>query len=180
MTRWRRGLCLALATVLGCGAGPALAYRLDVPAVSAIGLGTIVADSSVLVFSVNAASGMVTRISGTAIRLTSGTVTTPTVTITCATGGGGGNCKRTFVVQILAGSTVSGRPTTITSLNVSNLSGAGVTFSPSSPTPGVPLTFDIVSSVNKFTVTFQVGLNASFNASATTGNTDWTYVVSVS
>ncbi|HEY5105759.1 MAG TPA: hypothetical protein VII73_03180 [Caulobacteraceae bacterium] len=160
-------------------ANQASAYNLTESSISAMPLGKIVADSTVSVFNVNASSGLVTKISGTAIRLTSGSVTTPTITIKCASSGT--NCNRTFTVQILAGSTLSGRPTTITSFNVANLSGgAGVTFSPSAPPAAAPMTFSIVSTVTTFTVTFKVGLKARFNASATTGNTDWTYTVSVS
>jgi hypothetical protein len=181
MTWARRLQALTLAGALALCAGPAPAYTLGVPAIATVALGKFVADSTVSVFSVSASTGVVTKISGTAIRLTSGTVATPTVTITCATAGGGGKCNRTVTVQIVAGSTLSGRPTTITKFNVSNLSGpAGVTFSPSAPAPAAPLTFSIVSTANSYTVTFKVGITASFNASATTGNTDWTYTVSVS
>ena len=168
------GLCALLAS------GQALAWRLTERSIATLSLGTIVADSSVSTFNVDASSGSVTRIGGTAIRLTPGSVTTPTVTISCASGGAGGNCDHIYTVQILAGSTVSGRPTTITSFNVPNLSGAGVTFSPATPAAGAPLTFSIISSSSSFTVTFKLGITASFNSSGTTGNTDWTYTVLVS
>ena len=176
MSLFARLFPIAVGAALASVAGPSQAYNLGVPAVATIALGTFVAGPTASVFNVAASTGVVTRTSGTAIRLTSGDVATPTVTITCGAGGVG-TCNRTFTVQIVDGSTVSGRPTTIKTFNVSTLSGgAGVTFSPSAPPAAGPMTFSIVGTVNTFTVTFKLGIKASFNASATTGNTDWSAV----
>jgi hypothetical protein len=169
----------AIALALGLApAMNAMGATVNMPAISAISLGKFVADSTASTFSVAASSGTVTKISGSAIRLTSGVVTVPTVTINCTA-----TCKKTFTVQITTGSTTGGRSTTITSFNVAHLSGTAgqITFSPTSPPPAAPLTFTFISnSNNPCSVTFSVGLTSTFNASTITGNTTWTYTVAVS
>jgi len=165
-----------LALVLGVGASHA--ENLSISAVPALGIGKVVADSSVSRFHVDAATGAVTRVSGTAIRLTATNATVPTVTITCSASPG--NCKHTYTVTITNGSTTSGRSTTIPAFNVSNLSTqAGVTFSPAAPSPASPLVFSIVSTNNTFTASFKLAFDATFNSSAVTGSTAWTYSVVV-
>lgn len=172
-------------TVSGCGlalllgVGAAQAETLSVSAPAALGVGKVVADSSVSRFHVDAATGVVTRVSGTAIRLTVTDAAVPTVTISCSAPPG--NCRKTYTVTITNGTTTSGRSTSIASFNVSNLSTqAGVTFSPAAPSPAAPLVFSIVSTNNTFTASFKLAFDATFNSSAITGSTVWTYSVAVS
>lgn len=167
---------LGLALVFGAGA--AQAETLSVSAPTALGVGKVVADSSVSRFHVDAATGAVTRVSGTAIRLTATNAAVPTVTITCTASPG--NCKHTYTVTITNGTTTQGRSTTIPAFNVSDLATqAGVTFSPTAPGPASPLVFSIVSTNNNFTASFKLAFDATFNSSATTGSTAWTYTVAV-
>jgi hypothetical protein len=158
--------------------GSSHAENLSISALPALGVGKVVADSSVSRFHVDAATGVVTRVSGTAIRLTATNAAVPTVTITCAQMSG--NCKKTYTVTITNGTTTSGRSTTIPTFNVSNLSTqAGVTFSPAAPSPAAPLVFSIVSTNSTFTASFKLAFDATFNSSAVTGSTAWTYSVVV-
>ena len=130
-------------------------------------------------FHVEAATGVVTRVSGTAIRLTATNATVPTVTISCTQMPS--NCKKTYTVTITNGTTTQGRSTTIPTFNVSNLTApSGVTFSPAAPAAGAPLVFSIVSTNNNFSVSFKLAFDATFNSSAVTGSTAWTYTVAVS
>ena len=169
-------LGFGLTLVLGVGASHA--ENLSISAIPALGIGKVVADSSVSRFHVDAATGAVTRVSGTAIRLTATDATVPTVTITCTQSSG--NCKKTYTVTITNGTTTSGRSTTIPTFNVSSLSTqAGVTFSPAAPGPAAPLVFSIVSTNNSFTASFKLAFDATFNSSAVTGSTAWTYSVVV-
>lgn len=173
-----RKTTLGLGLALFLGAGASRAENLSISVIPALGIGKVVADSSVSRFHVDAATGAVTRVSGTAIRLTATNATVPTVTITCSAPPG--NCKKTYTVTITNGTTSSGRSTTIPVFNVSNLSTqAGVTFSSAAPSPAAPLVFSITSTNNTFTASFKLAFDATFNSSAVTGSTAWTYSVVV-
>jgi len=173
-----RKTILGFGLTLVLGVGVSHAENLSISAIPALGIGKVVADSSVSRFHVDAATGAVTRVSGTAIRLTATDATVPTVTITCTQSSG--NCKKTYTVTITNGTTTSGRSTTIPTFNVSNLSTqAGVTFSPAAPGPAAPLVFSIVSTNNSFTASFKLAFDATFNSSAVTGSAAWTYSVVV-
>ena len=169
------GLWLALALCVGSSH----AETLSVSTPPALGIGKVVADSSVSRVHVDAATGVVTRVSGTAIRLTATNAAVPTVSISCTMSPG--NCKKIYTVTITNGTTTQGRSTTIPTFNVSNLTTqAGVTFSPAAPTAAAPLVFSIVSTSNNFSVSFKLAFDATFNSSGVTGSTAWTYSVVVS
>jgi hypothetical protein len=174
-----RKILLGCGLALVLGAGASHAENLSISAIPALGIGKVVADSSVSSFHVDAATGVVTRVSGTAIRLTATNATVPTVTITCSAPPG--NCKKTYTVTITNGTTATGRSTAIPTFNISNLSTqAGVTFSPAAPGPAAPLVFSIISTNSTFTASFKLAFDATFNSSAVTGSTVWTYSVVVS
>lgn len=165
------GLLLGALTVLACGTARAESLTFT-PHTGTLALGTIVAASPATSFHVDASSGLITNTGGTGFVLTSSTVATPTVTLVC-NNGSGGNCKGAYRIVFTSGA-ATGRPASITAFNVASVSApGGVTTTPTSGSN--PFTLTINSTANTWTVSFKLGVDVTFNASATTGNTSVTY-----
>lgn len=141
---------------------------------SAPALGRVARGTTATVFVINPSTGAVTRVSGNAARVTTGTVTSPTITVTC---GIGGNCKsRNIRVRVTAGASSDA---TIVSFAVSNLTGSTyVTGSP--PNEAASLDFQITTPGGNASATFKLGLRVQVAASAAgLYNLPWTVVVDI-
>lgn len=139
-------------------------------------LGTTIRGSSATTFSISAA-GAVSRISGDAIRLTTSSVTTPTITINCGLLNLNSLCALRYIrvtITPVAGSD----PATITRLRVASMTG-GTYRTGSAPAEGVTLVFDLNPLGLLTTATFKLGMDVQLAAGAATGNTTFDYFVSV-
>ena len=166
------GLLLGALTVLACGSARAETLSLS-PHTGTLALGTIVAASPATSFHVDANSGLITNTGGTGFVLTTSTVATPTVTLQCVQTPG--NCKGAYKIVFTNGAS-AGRPASITAFNTANVSvTSGVTATATSGSS--PLTFNINSTANNWTVSFKLGVDVTFSSSATTGNTSVTYSI---
>lgn len=138
-------------------------------------LGTVIRGSATT-FSVSTA-GAVTRTSGTAIRLSSSTVTTPTITINCGLLNLSGLCALRYIRVTITPVNGSG-PATITRLRVGSMTG-GTYRSGSAPAEGASIVFDLNPLGLLTTATFKLGMDVQLAAGATTGNTTFDYHVTV-
>jgi hypothetical protein len=141
-------------------------------------LGRVVGGTSVSTFSVDASSGTVTRLSGNAVRLTSGSVTTPTITVVCKT-----NCANSRVVNVtITAGAVTGR-TSITNFTYSNFSSSHSGTTTSGSTTGSPLTFAIQFPTGNGgtdkSATFKLGMTTSVATTGARGDGAFAYTVSV-
>ena len=170
------GLGLGLGLTALFGVGSADAEKLKIPSTPpALAIGRIVAPGAgSFTASVNAGSGLVT-VGGGAVRLGPSTVTTPTITVTCA--GPPSNCKNTnYTIQLSHSSSSGGRGGTITSFNISNFSGTGVTLqSQTAVTNGLVL--NVRGTENDWSLSFKVGASVTFNAGSASGDTTITYTI---
>lgn len=138
-------------------------------------LGTVIRGTATT-FSVSTA-GAVTRTTGTAIRLSSSTVTTPTITINCGLLNLSGLCALRYIRVTITPVNGSG-PATITRLRVGSMTG-GTYRSGSAPAEGASLVFDLNPLGLLSTATFKLGMDVQLAAGATTGNTTFDYHVTV-
>lgn len=139
-------------------------------------LGTIIRGSSATTFSISAA-GAVSRTSGNAIRLTTSSVTTPTVTINCGLLNLNSLCALRYIRVTITPVTGSG-PATITRLRVASMTG-GTYRTGSAPAEAATLVFDLNPLGLFTTATFKLGMDVQLAAGAATGNTTFDYLVSV-
>lgn len=138
-------------------------------------LGTTIRGSSASTFSITAA-GAVTRTSGNAIRLTTSSVTTPTITINCGLLNLSSLCALRYIRVTI--SPVSGTgPATITRFRVASLTGG--TYRTSAPAEASTLTFDINPLGLATTATFKLGMDVQLAANAASGNQTFDYLVTV-
>ena len=162
---------LAVLAALCIGVAPAVADSVTVspsPGSNAPNIGKVSsANTGTTVFSVDS-SGNVTRVSGSAVRISTGTTTTPTVTLLC-----NGSCSGTLAVTIT--STGSGRAS-ISQFSVASLS--GTTFNGSAPTPASPLSFTL-NNHKQVNITFLLPMQISLGAGSNTGSLTAPYTVSV-
>lgn len=153
------------ACLLAAPAHAQLALSTDVvPAADAPALGRVVRGTSTSVFTINASTGAVTRTSGNAVRITTATPVTPTVTIRCTSlGTNCGSGSRRYTVTVQA-ATSAGPGVSVTNLTISTPSGATVISGPtySSGT----LTF-VVGGFS--TLSFKIGMSLQLPASGSTG-----------
>ena len=132
--------------------------------------------SATSTFTVDGSTGAVVRASGDAVRVNSpGTVSTPTITVTCSPCNGN-TASRTMTVTVT--STGSGRAT-ITSFTRTNMS-SGVTFG--SATTGSPLVFTILfpSGSGTNTASFKLGMTVQVANTGATGLRSLPYQISTS
>ena len=168
------GLCAVLMLV-GAGQAQANPTVTRSPA-TAPTLGTVIRGSSATTFSVTAA-GAVTRTSGDAIRLTSSSVTTPTITINCGLLNLSGLFALRYVRVTITPVTGTG-PATITRLRVASLTG-GAYRTGSAPAAASTLTFDLNPLGLLTTATFKLGMDVQLAANATSGNQTFDYLITV-
>jgi len=141
---------------------------------SAPTLGTTIRGSSASTFSISTA-GVVTRTSGNAIRLTSASVTPPTVYIYC----GDSSACRNRNVRVQIQPTGSAGPATISRLRVGGLYG-GAYASGSAPPDAASLTFDLVPIGRNSYVSFRLGMDVLLAANAAGGPHNFNYAISAS
>lgn len=139
-------------------------------------LGTTIRGSSATTFSITTA-GAVSRTSGNAIRLTTSSVTTPTITINCGLLNLNGLCALRYIRVTITPVAGSG-PATITRLRVGSMTG-GVYRSGSAPAEGSSLTFDLNPLGLFTTATFKLGMDVQLAANAASGNTTFDYLITV-
>ncbi len=161
---------LSLAVALCVAATAAQAQvSISTSPTSAPTLGTVVRGTSATTFSVSTA-GAVTK-SGPAIRLSSASVTAPTVTLTC---GLNTQCISRAMRITIAPSGTTGSAS-IALLRVGSLSGA--TYKTSAPSDASTLTFDLNPIGVLSSVTFKVGMDVLVPAGAATGASTFNYTV---
>lgn len=136
-------------------------------------LGTTIRGSSATTFTITAA-GAVTRASGNAIRLSSASVTTPTITISCGLLNISSLCALRSIRVTIVPVTGTG-PAKIVKLRVGSLSGAS--YSGSAPAEAASLTFDLQPLGLFGTATFKLGMDVQLNAGAASGNQLYDYQV---
>jgi hypothetical protein len=157
MRRWATGLVLGFCVAAGAAHAESLALSVTSGAPN---LGKVVRGAASTAFTITTA-GVVSQ-TGPAIRISSGSVTAPTISITC---NGNGHCNnRAITFTITAG---GGPPARFTKFSVSCSSGcAGTTVSPvSGPSP---LVFTL-SGMNGNNVQFKVGGEVTVDALAASG-----------
>lgn len=133
-------------------------------------IGTVVRGSSATTFSVSTA-GVVTRASGNAIRLSTASVTPPTVTITC---GSNNNCKNKDV-RVTVTATGASDDGSISRFRMGALTGA--TYRTSAPADGASLTFDLRPIGVSRSASFPLGMDVLLAAAADSGTDTFTYTV---
>lgn len=139
-------------------------------------LGTTIRGTSATTFSISTA-GVVTRTSGNAIRLSSGSVTTPTLSINCGLLNLSGLCAIRYIRVSITPVTGSG-PASIARLRVGSLSGASYrTGSP--PADASSLTFDLNPIGLLSTATLRLGMDVVLAANAASGSYAFDYIVTV-
>lgn len=138
-------------------------------------LGTTIRGTSATTFSISTA-GVVTRTSGNAIRLSSGSVTTPTLSINCGLLNLSGLCAIRYVRVTIT--PVNGGGASISRLRVGSLSGATYrTGSP--PADAASLTFDLDPIGLLSTATLRLGMDVVLAANAASGSYAFDYIVTV-
>ncbi len=139
-------------------------------------LGRTVRGSSATTFSIST-SGAVTRASGDAIRLSSASVTAPTVNFNCGLLNLSQLCLTRPVRVTIAPAGGSGQAS-ITRFRISNLS--GTTYrSGSAPPEASVLVFELNPLGLVGTVSFKLGMDVLLVAGAASGNGTYSYTVSV-
>lgn len=166
-----------LTTALVVFGSAAHADNVAIDTSTAPAMGKVVPGSATSTFTVDGSTGSVALATGNAVRFNSpGTISTPTVTVTCASPCNGNAANRTMTVTVT--STGSGRAT-ITSFTRTNMS-SGVTFNGN--TTGSPLSFTILfpmgSGAN--TASFKLGMTVQVATSGATGLRSLPYQISTS
>lgn len=153
------------------GAGSALAQIAisNTPATSPA-LGVVVRGSSTTTFSIST-GGIVSRTSGNAIRLSTASVTPPTVTITCGTNS---NCRNRDVRITVTASGALGSGS-LSLFRVGTLTGAS--YRTSAPTEAASLTFDLRPLGSSGSASFPLGMDVLLAAGANSGAATFTYTV---
>lgn len=168
---------IGLVTVIGLGA-PGLAHAQATvtrsPA-TAPTLGTTIRGSTATTFTIST-SGVVTRTSGDAIRLTSGTVTTPTFSVNCGLLNMSGLCALRYIRVTIT--PVGGGAATVTRLRVGALSGATYR-SGGAPAEGPSVTFDLNPLGLLSNASFRLGMDVTLAANAPSGTHGFDYLVTV-
>lgn len=163
MRRWAAGLVLGVCVAAGAAHAQTTSVSIS-PTTNAPALGNVVRGPSSTTFTINPTSGAVSQ-AGPAIRLTSASVSTPTVTIACNSG----LCNsRQIAVTI---SSIGTNPTLFSRFSVGGLTcapGCSAAFVGStSGTP--PFTFNISGVGNNKTTTFKLGSDVTVSSVETSG-----------
>ena len=145
------------------------------PATDAPDVGrVVVVGGGATTFSIDAATGAVTRLAGgTAIRLTTASTTAPTVSISCS---GGASCS-TNQVQVSVAAIAGGGPAGFVQFSVAGLTNA--TFAGGAPAPAASLNFSL-NPIGAQTASFSLGAQVSVSGTAASGPHSYSYVVSAS
>ena len=139
-------------------------------------LGTTIRGSTATTFSIST-SGVVSRTSGDAIRLSNGMVSAPTVSFNCGLLNLAELCLLR-PVRVTISPASAGGTATISRLSISNLS--GTTYrSGSAPAEAAVLVFDL-NPLLLSTVSFRLGMDVVLEAGAQTGHATYAYTVTVS
>lgn len=171
MRHWKTALLAAAALAVTPGIAFAQLAVTRSPSTAPI-LGDTIRGTAVTTFSVST-SGAVTRTSGNAIRITTGSVRAPTITVGCGNSNAN-NCRsRDIRITILA--IPNSGPAAITRFRVGPLTNGG-RFDGSAPGEASIIQFDIRSLGNK-TTSFDLGMDVRLNANAATGEHDYDYLV---
>lgn len=159
-------LLVALVVVAALASG-AHAQIFSVSAAPSASLGTIVsAATGTTTFRVDDNLGSVTTVSGSATRMTSGTVQPILVSVTCI--GTGPQCNRQVSIAIASAGTPTNRAGSLTNFTAT----AGTATFASAPTGTNPVTFNLNAIPKNGTVTFYVGYDfpvKADNSGAATG-----------
>lgn len=138
-------------------------------------LGATIRGSTPTTFSITT-TGVVLRTSGDAIRMSNGTVTTPTVSFNCTLLNFPELCLLRPVRVTITPASAEGAAT-ISRLRISNLS--GTTYrSGTAPPEALVLVFDL-NPLLLSTVSFKLGMDIQLQAGAASGNETYSYTVSV-
>ena len=168
-----RPVLMLLAMIVGLAAAAPAAAQITVqrtPSSVTPNLGTVIRGSAPTTFSIST-SGAVTRTSGDAIRLTTGSVTPPTITIICQLDVTCNLRDMRVTVQIAGSSGVA----SISSLRVSSTGGLIYRIAP--PTSGISITFDTYPIGLNLGAAFVIGMDVLVPASGPTGYGTYTYTV---
>lgn len=138
-------------------------------------LGTTIRGSSATTFSITTA-GAVSRTSGNAIRLSSSSVTTPTITINCGLLNLNGLCALRYIRVTIT--PVAASPAQITRLRVGSMTG-GVYRTGSAPAEASSLVFDLNPLGLFTTATFKLGMDVQLAAGAASGLQTFDYMITV-
>lgn len=173
--RARVGILMGVMAAAFPASAPAQNVTVAISPTPAPALGRVVAGTATSTYSIDAAVGTVTRLTGNSVRLTSGAVTTPSITIVCKSPCTGGN--RTVNISVTAGP-VTGR-TSISSFGYGSFTSTPAGASTSGSTSGSPLNFSIqfTTGGGDKTATFKLGMTASVAATGSTGNGTFAYTV---
>ncbi|MCO8030808.1 hypothetical protein NI454_12710 [Brevundimonas diminuta] len=172
-----RFLMIALVAVLGMSA-PRLAHAqvtVTRSPATAPTLGTTIRGTTATTFTVST-SGAVTRTSGDAIRLTGGSITTPTFSVNCGLLNLSGLCALRYIRVTIT--PVGGGAASVTRFRVGGLSGATYRTG-SAPAEGSSVTFDLNPLGLLSTATFRLGMDVTLAANAPSGAHDFDYIVTV-
>ena len=134
----------------------------------------VVVGGGATVFGIDAATGAVTRLSGAAIRLTTASATTPTVSISCS---GDVSACASQSMQVSISAVGGAGDADFTQFSVSNLSNA--TFMGGAPAPAASLNFSL-NPIGALTATFSLGARVSVSGTAASGPHSYSYLVSAS
>ncbi len=134
-------------------------------------IGTVVRGSAATTFSISTA-GVVTRTSGNAIRLSSTSLTPPTISINCGLTLMSCLLRDVRVVITASGASDDG---SITRFRIGSLSGG--TYRTGAPAEGASLTFDLRPIGAGRSVTFPLGMDVLLAAGADSGTDTFTYTV---
>lgn len=137
-------------------------------------LGTTIRGSSPTVFSITPGGG-VTRASGNAIRLSTASVRTPTITIHCGVNRMESFCAFRYIRVRITPASGSGTAR-ISRLRVGALQGGR--FYGGSPSEGATMDF-ILSPLGFGAASFELGMDVSLTGGAPSGEHDFDYVVTV-
>jgi len=173
--RFALGASILLLTL---AAGPAVAQLtlFDSPGSNASAIGRVADGATNTVFTVDASTGAVVRVSGDAVRLTSGSASSPTITIVC---GNSNACRDDDVRVVIVAGAPSGGRASIVSFSVSNLSGTTYN-SGSAPPEGASLDF-LLNPLGRSSITsFRLGLRVSVPTTGATGLSTLPWTVTVS
>lgn len=169
---WILRTLAATVVLLLASASPAAAQlATSRSAIEAPVLGTTIRGTATTVFSISP-SGAVTRTSGNAIRLSTASVRTPTITVQC---GLDWLCGYRYLRVRITPVSGSG-PARITRLRMSNLDGGR--FYGSNPLEGSVLDF-ILLPLSRSSASFELGMDVTLSAGAPSGDHDFGYTVTV-
>ena len=173
-----RALCLALCALFAMSTS-ATAQNFTVSAIGAADFGNIVAaPSGVSTFRASAATGAVTKLSGNAVRLSTGSVRS-LVTVACGNQNACNSANASVTVTVTGSPT--GRATALQNFTVS-VAGATATIT-QTPGTGSAITFRIGPVGRNSSRTFWIGYDLPINgnnSAAATGNASANMVVTIS